>query len=329
MKSERLIFFVGVNTGFAATGQPDERFLEFYRVRSSPALHCAIVGNVVVPNGHGSNTSTPVISADPVWANLAEIIRTAGSRPGIQLATAWEGYVGARRFREAKAGDAIQRAREMVRHLGRAGFESALSSLRKGTIFAREAGFEHLQIHAAHGYLFSLLVDQRINDHASEVLEKLGDWALEQSTHGLETSIRFSLRTGDPSFDAEGGHAFHSQICGLPFDFVDVSSGFYDVDKRLIYPGRPDIIRSRREETVELARAIPDRAFIMSGRAILQPQDDLPSNLHIGLCRDLIANPNFLNDTAHGCVNSGKCHYFSRGEPSINCSQWKSVGAAS
>ncbi|WP_422051115.1 hypothetical protein [Sphingomonas leidyi] len=32
--SDKLIFFLGVNTGFVANGEPDRRFLDFYRERS-------------------------------------------------------------------------------------------------------------------------------------------------------------------------------------------------------------------------------------------------------------------------------------------------------
>ena len=102
-----------------------------------------------------------------------------------------------------------------------------------------EAGFRHLQVHAAHGYLFSLLIDDRINERAPEVLERLIGWALRYSACDMETLIRISLRTGDPHFDANGRDRFHAQVAKLPFDFIDVSSGFYNIDKQLIYPGDP------------------------------------------------------------------------------------------
>jgi 2,4-dienoyl-CoA reductase-like NADH-dependent reductase (Old Yellow Enzyme family) len=212
--------------------------------------------------------------------------------------------------------------REVVRKLGRAEIGSALKALDKGSQFAAEAGFRHLQVHAAHGYLFSLLVDHRLNENASEALEGLTAWAMRQSAASIETSIRISLRTGDAIFDQEGRDHFHEQVMGLPFDFVDVSSGFYSIDKRLIYPGRPDVLRARRTETVSLALRYPDRRFIISGRALLEQEQELPANVHVGLCRDLIANPDYLTDGSKGCRNSGKCHYFSRGTKHITCSQW-------
>jgi NADPH2 dehydrogenase len=44
------------------------------------------------------------------------------------------------------------------------------------------------------------------------------------------------LRSGDPAFDADGREVFLDQIASLPVDYVDLSSGFYEIDKRLIYP---------------------------------------------------------------------------------------------
>jgi NADPH2 dehydrogenase len=187
---------------------------------------------------------------------------------------------------------------------------------------ALEAGFRHIQLHAAHGYLFSLLVDDRIYDGAEDILGRLAVWITQTQSIGAEVSIRMSLRTGSPEFDAVGQERFQNRISVLPVDYVDVSSGYYNIDKQLIYPARPDTLLSRREETLTLARRHSDVQFIFSGRALAKSEETLPANVHIGLCRDLIANPDFLTDREMGCVNSGKCHYFSRGEPHLMCSQW-------
>jgi len=322
LKSDRLTFLVGLNTGFVTNGMPDHRYVEFYRSRSSPELHCAIVGNVVIPGGTGSNSSTTTISRGQEWTKVTQAISNRGSLPGIQLTTAWHGYVGAKSFRPGATRETIEQMREVVRKLGRTGIRSIFKALDEGSQFAAEAGFRHLQVHAAHGYLFSLLVDYRLNEYSSETLEGLTAWAMKRKAASIETSIRISLRTGDPTFDEEGRNRFHEQVVTLPFDFIDVSSGFYNIDKRLIYPGRSDVLRARRAETVSLAAQYPDRRFIVSGRALLKQEPELPPNVHIGLCRDLIANPDYLTNGSEGCRNSGKCHYFSRGKTHITCPQW-------
>lgn len=322
LSKRRLKFFVALNTGYVTDGKLENRLSEFYRRRSSPALHCAIVGNVVIPGGSGTNARTPTISRGAEWTKLAGQISSGGSLPGIQLATTWQGYSASRSFRSPAGNTAIVRARELARALDWTEVKSVLTSLEEATNIAFEAGFRHFQVHAAHGYLFSLLVDRRFYPRAPDVLNWLSDWSLRRSAAYLETSIRISLRTGDNSFDAHGRDEFHGEIASLPLDFVDVSSGFYDINKQLIYPGRPEILLARRAETLDLANRFPQKRFIMSGRALLHPEHDLPANVHLGLCRDLIANPDYITDNHRGCINSGKCHYFSRGVEHLTCARW-------
>src|SRR5690606_6436671 len=114
----RRIFFAAVNTGFVIDGRPDHRFLQFYESRSSPELYCSIVGNVVVPNGHGSNASTPMITGDFIWAELANRINERGANPGIQLATTWAGYTGSKKFVTSTPSNIIKEGRELAASMG-------------------------------------------------------------------------------------------------------------------------------------------------------------------------------------------------------------------
>ena len=187
LKNPRLRFLLGINTGYAVNGDPDERCIEFYRRRSSPLLHCAIVGNVVLPAGHGTNASTAMLSRAPVWSDLARQIANRGSLPGIQLTTAWRGYVGSRSFRPQEGIKTIGVSRELVEELGSGGIRSALASLADAADMAVAAGFRHLQVHAAHGYLFSLLVDHRINRSANAVIDQPS--ALTKMDHVVLTRV--------------------------------------------------------------------------------------------------------------------------------------------
>ena len=322
LERNRRIFFVGLNTGYASGGVPDRQFLEFYRQRISTALDCAIVGNVVFPSGFPCNETTPTISGLRVWSEVARTIYDGGSIPGVQLTTAWEGYAGQRKFVARDTAGAIRRCRKVVRGMTKAKIGKLFASLDEGTDLALAAGFRHIQLHAAHGYLFSLLVDGRLFPDAGDVLDKIGRWAKRWSSSDVEVSLRFSLRTGDAEFDAKGSTAFHDSVASLPVKYIDVSSGFYNIDKQLIYPARPDVLERRRIETMALANRHQNAEFIYSGRAMRQSSDDLPANVHIGLCRDLIANAQYLAKRSRGCQNSGKCHYYSRGISSLTCALW-------
>src|ERR1700676_1605669 len=111
LEKARRTFFVGVNTGYVDGAMPDQRMVAFYEERSSARLTCAIVGNVVIPGGHGVNAVTPKISRDRRWKALTSAIASRGTVPGIQLATAWEGYAGATSFRPKDWTEAIARSR--------------------------------------------------------------------------------------------------------------------------------------------------------------------------------------------------------------------------
>lgn len=320
--SDRLVFLLAVNTGFVTGGVPDHRFLDFYRSRSSPKLHCAIVGNVTVPDGFGSNATTPSLTTEPVWADLATAIRAGGSLPGIQLATAWDGYVGSRKFVSPVSREFIPWARHLVNDIGSEAVAVFLDFFDLAAAIATQHGFGHIQIHAAHGYLLSLLVDHRINRDAMSALNRLALLSERLRHQGVQTSIRISLKSGDPDFDSAGAVDFQDTIARLPFDFVDLSSGFYNIDKRLIYPARPEVLAARLQESLAVGLRHPRRSFIVSGRTLNHDWAGIPSNMHPGLCRDLIANPKFLQEPNNGCRNHGKCHYYSRGRDHLTCARW-------
>ncbi|WP_294336963.1 hypothetical protein [uncultured Sphingomonas sp.] len=318
----RKTFFLGVNTGFVREGLPDQRFLDFYARRASAELDCAIVGNVVIPGGFGSNAVTPRLTADAIWGDVASAIAEHGVRPGIQLATAWETYVGSRKFVSKSSGNVIASGQEMVSRLTALDLSALLAEFENGVAIALNHGFAHIQLHAAHGYLLGLLVDGRINPQADIVLDGLAKIANYLRSRDVESSIRISIKSGDKDFDSRGTDDFHAAIVGLDFDFVDLSSGYYNIDKRLIYPTRAEFISRRFAETMYLAKNFQGQDFILSGKALRYTSDDLPANIHLGICRDLIANPDVLRNPRNGCQNLNKCHYYSRGEQHLTCGRW-------
>jgi 2,4-dienoyl-CoA reductase-like NADH-dependent reductase (Old Yellow Enzyme family) len=323
LSAPRKYFFVGLNTGFLSDRVPDERCFDFYAARSGHGLHCAIVGNVTIPGGVGTNASTAEISDHPAWLKLADRIAAKGALAGIQLATVWPSYTGMKKFVSRASADKISWCRDLVRSIAISDVERLFCAVQAGSELAMRAGFAHIQLHAAHGYLIGLLIDRRINPQADMVVGAIADWAARWAARGVETSIRVSLLTGDAAFDANGRDAFLDEIASLPVAYVDLSSGFYEIDKRLVYPSLPSIVRQRREQTVTVANRHKHGQFIFSGKSLSAIEADLPANLHIGVCRDLIANPDYLRDRNDGCITAMKCHYHSRGQTSLTCARWK------
>jgi len=319
----RKYFFLAVNTGFVQGGLPDTRCRAFYRERSRHGLHCSIVGNVVIPGGTGSNDVCTEISGAPAWRQLAEAIGEHGALPGIQLASAWQGYRGMTRFIPSAGDDPLNEYRRLADSLSNKDARTAFDGLYRGTEFAIKAGFRHVQIHAAHGYLFNLLVDPRLSRHVELALEAIQQWARGLTAMGIESSVRISMWAGHPVFDGQLEDQFLSRIAELPVSYVDVSAGFYNINKRLIYPSTPQLLSDRVEATLVFASRHPETQVILSGKSALAWDTRLPPNVHIGICRDLIANPDFLLERARGCATCMKCHYYSRGASHLTCGRWE------
>ena len=316
----RRYFFLAVNTGLVVDALPDERCRTFYRERSGRETYCAIVGNVVIPSGSPSNSVCGFISDSPAWKELAAAISEQGTIAGIQLSSTWEGYRGIRKF-ASKAG--IVGYVEAARSISKKQVIQALDGLARGTEHAVNAGYGHIQLHAAHGYLFNLLLDYRFSPMLDFVAGHIERWATELHRIGVESSLRVSFGTGNNDFDvADAGRALDSMV-SYSVDYIDISHGFYNVDKRLIYPSTPKILAERSKLNLAVAKKYPDKKFILSGKSALAWERTLPKNINVGICRDLIANPDFIRSRQDGCANCMTCHYFSLGRSDISCGRWK------
>lgn len=318
----RRYFFLAVNTGFTSNGVPDERCTQFYHARSGNGLHCAIVGNVVTPKGLGTNNVCSEISESKAWRELAIAISCNGALAGVQLSSTWEGYQGIKKFVPQAGEHPINEYRSFGKSITARHVVAAFDALHRGTELALKAGFQHIQLHAAHGYLFNILVDRRFSSYADLAQNLVCRWAENLASDRIETSIRFSMLTGDSHFDQDRSEEFADDIALLPVSYIDVSAGFYNINKRLIYPSTYSQLKERADATLRIADRHPSQNFIISGKSMHAWDASLPKNVHVGICRDLIANPNYLADQTNGCTLSMKCHYFSRGEPHIDCGRW-------
>lgn len=323
---DRRYFFLAVNTGFATDGEPDTRCRQFYHARSGNGLHCAIVGNVVIPRGVATNDVCAEISESNAWRELAATISNKGALPGIQLSSTWQGYRGSKRFVPRAGESPLNEYRTFGASISVQQVVNAFDSLHRGTELALKAGFRHVQLHAAHGYLFNILVDRRLSPHADFAHKLICSWAEGLASENIETSIRFSMWTGDPILDKDHSSELSDEIAVLPVNYVDVSAGFYNISKRLIYPVTPTQLKERAAATLSIAGRHPLQNFVMSGKSVGAWDTSLPPNVHIGICRDLIANPNYLADRTDGCATCMKCHYFSRAEEHLTCGKWSSLG---
>jgi 2,4-dienoyl-CoA reductase-like NADH-dependent reductase (Old Yellow Enzyme family) len=189
------MFFLPVNTGFFTSGDPNSKALDFYSDRSKHGLYCSIVGNVVVTNGHSTNSSCGVISHNKSWELLANAISNNGAKPGIQLASTWQGYTGQKSFKSSTQ-NAINYYSDAYKRITNNEVNIFFNNLDFSTKLAISNGFKHIQVHAAHGYLLSLLLDPTFSTMHDHVIKKLIAWNTAIRNQGIETSIRISWESG-------------------------------------------------------------------------------------------------------------------------------------
>ncbi|MGR5287406.1 hypothetical protein ACP3V5_18970 [Vibrio maritimus] len=314
------VFFLPVNTGYGESGNPNNRLIDFHGERSGNGIYCSIVGNVVTPQGFGSNEYCLTISKHKNWKNVADKIIAHGSVAGIQLSTAWKSYRGNKHFVSSRSDDFSQYT-DLFLNISDSEIDDVFDDFYNGVNLALDAGYRHIQIHAAHGYLLSLLIDPIFCENSHYTLVRLNELLSYIRSCNAESSVRFSLKVGIQSIDKKRLKSI-SGILNLNADYFDVSFGFYNVNKHLIYPETMSMLQSRFYNSIILVKENPDKKFIISGKSLSCFKDKLPSNVSLGICRDLIANPKYLIDNSIGCEGSRECHYYSRGEKYLSCKKW-------
>ncbi|WP_316383744.1 oxidoreductase [Enterobacter mori] len=319
--TDKNIYFLAVNTGYGNNGEPNDELIEFYKKRSGNGINCSIVGNVVIPNGYGSNQQCLFISKSEKWKHLSQAINDNNTIAGIQLSSTWPNYIGNRNF-VAVSEHIGEKYLSLLSEIKLSDIDKIIDQLDQGIHLCIENGFKHIQLHAGHGYLFSLLIDHIFCKHSEYALNKI-EKAFKNLPNDIETSLRFSLLVGIQKLDKRRKKEQSIEnMLSLPFDHFDISFGFYNINKHMIYPETNSMLSSRIKKSLELSANNPNKNFIISGRALKNHVGKLPDNTSLGICRDIIANPNFLNSPNISCDLCNKCHYYSRGELSLTCGKW-------
>lgn len=315
--TNKKIFFLPVNTGFFQGGLPTGQCISFYEERSSKELYSAIVGNICILGGFPTNDFCGFINEDLKWASLAECIRKRGTKPGIQLATTWEGFRGADGKSTSNWTEFKQVCSPYLKHINP---DFVFKNFRNSIDLCERHGFELVEIHAAHGYLLSLLLDPNISEHAEETAERVNELAVYCNSKGLETAIRLSIFCDlEPSVEKQRLEII-DKICNGCYNFIDLSAGYYNLNKELIYPTDERLLQQRFQAFSSFSKTHIQCQCIFSG--LLGVNTELPPNGHLGLCRELIANPDYLTNGMNRCLRCGSCNYYSKRESSLSCARW-------
>lgn len=315
--SNNKIFFLPVNTGFFDNGEPSEECVNFYSSRCSKLLYSAIVGNVCIYDGYPTNSHCGFISLNKSWNNLSSAIEKKGTLPGIQIASTWNGYKGQQKFVNPNWLDYKNELSAVISDIDQ---KKLFKNIRETIQTCKSNGFKLIELHAAHGYLLSILLDPNINKDSDYIVDNVLEIAYFCNKLDLISSIRLSLFCGFEENDEKIRISQLEKICGNGFDYIDLSEGYYNYNKKLIYPNDLNMISERIERFLLFSKKHDNQKMIISGQ--IDINKTYPNNISLGVCRELIANPNYLSTKIKECRNCGTCNYYSRGLDKLTCARW-------
>ncbi|WP_169719909.1 hypothetical protein [Marinobacterium litorale] len=326
-----------INTGFGNNGAPTGRLIRFHSDRSGKNIAISYVGNVAIDSAFCTNESTLILRQnEPGWNELTSAISSNGSLPGIQISCRFFNIPANRKWRDNNSVGKVHLYRNFIASLSTHEIDLIFESFLKAAILASEYGFEVLQIHAAHGYFLSCLMNPMLNNRSDKYnIDNIGGVCdllanIRKYCPDSILDIRVSCFEGLSRDPLNEWNIKIKQIKLLEsygYDIVSLSAGFYDLSKNLIYPGRRDGLNVYLQYCEELAGQLRKALVSVSGNIRnLKDLEQKPSNIVFGIGRPLVADPYFVekslaqreNDIKH-CVWSGLCHYYTRGYKHIFC----------
>ncbi|WP_419694399.1 hypothetical protein ACN2CC_28065 [Mesorhizobium muleiense] len=331
--------FAPVNTGFCRNGEPEERLVKFHRERSGPEIAISYVGNVAISPEHRTNDATGYMDHDlSKWRRLSAAIDDNESLPGIQIACRAAPDKAPRKWRNDRR-TFVESARQALTSMPEATLDELWNKFIRAAEKASEAGFKIIQIHAAHGYLLSQLMNRLINvrrDQFGGGINALERMIQDLRNHLPDTILDIRVNLFDGLEEPNEELSYRIEQIGRLIDagcnMISLSSGIYDIDKFAIYPEAS----AGNSVYVEYARKIAllfERTKInVAGniRDVVSLKDTEPLNLMFSIGRPLIADPGFIKNALTGknsteCIWSGHCHYYSRMRPHIECKVNKAI----
>lgn len=323
------IFFAPINPGYSIDGKINNNYIDFFLKRAGNGVGICYIGNVAIEPEFKTNTGTAVLMKEQLekWSQLSHRIKLKGSQPGIQLAWKPSNMYMQKNFYNPNKEDFINLSRKYCKEFKE--YDLVIKQFVEKIKFSEYAGFNLIQLHAAHGYALSLLLSGVVNDITNpedskgyKLLEHLMDKNLNKE---LIWDIRISLFEGIDSFHNELQYKekLLKSIQALGFDIISLSNGLYNIDKHMIYPPKsisPIIL----EPSIELANKNPQTIWNIAGNMEKIFYKELPPNLTISLGRQLLADPLFIKKINCGkeneiltCTECNRCHYYSNMLPGI------------
>ncbi|WP_243550495.1 hypothetical protein [Priestia megaterium] len=332
-------FFAPINTGFSQNGNPSQELIDFHKKRSGKGIGISYVGNVAISHKYTTNKNTSYFNEDlSTWEQLSNSIKKSGSVPGIQIACRNSSIEPNRKMKSKKHEEYVETVQKEILNLSIEKINEIIKLFIENAVIAEKSGFRVIQIHAAHGYFLSQMLNPLLNIREDEyrcneinVISNIVQGIRDEIGDNVLIDVRLSLIDGLKTEEEEIGYKEHvlRKLTDLDIDIISFSNGIYDINKHLIYPletwGHGFFV----DKVVPFAKRYPEILWNVCGN-IWDLRElnlrDLPVNLTFSIGRSLIADPDFLQKSLDGientinyCERKHHCHYYSLGKDNVTC----------
>lgn len=325
-----------INTGFAKNGVYDQRIIDFHKLRSGNNISISCLGNIATSKTTTTNNSTAYLCKEneKTLKKIASTIKDNGSTAAAQIASRIS-RIPPKHGWQNQATEHIANATQELNHTSEQLILNEISDITSKAIILARLGFQSIQIHAAHGYFLSRILNRKINKRKDKFSFGNLSWLRDvrdkfaQETVNSNLEIRINLADGTEDYDDEVLYKndIIREILDCGITKISLSNGFYDINKSYIYPDDKNFALRSLNNAIKIAQDNSPFLFSISGNifACITPESLIPNNLSIAVGRPLIADPfaidRFYDGKTTRCIKCGECHYFSNKKEFLSCSQ--------
>ncbi len=309
-------------------GRPLPSMHELYRQLVEGGVGLIITGHLYIHPSGKAHPEMAAIDRDDLIPGLAALVKTVhdqGGKIAAQINHAGM-YADDEAIIETIAPSLIGEplAERPARQITLDEIETMIDAFAQAARRAKQAGFDAVQIHAAHGYLSSQFLSPRTNHRTDE----WGGKEIEERMRFLKAVIQAVRQQVGPDYPVfiklgmmdgledgltlEDGVQIISMIEKLGIDAVELSSGFDGKKLSSVKKG----VRKAEEEAyfypfAQAARAASSMPILLVGglrsRTIMEKMLATDDVDFVSLCRPLINDPAFPNKLQSGETDKSDC----------------------
>ncbi len=311
-----------------ADGRPRPSLLRLYEDLARGGVGLIITGHMYVhPSGKAHDEMTGIHSDEllPDLAKLAEAVHELGGRIVPQINHGGMNSV-AGSISDPVAPSAIDEPflPRPAREITPLEIEGTVRAFGEAARRCKEAGFDGVQIHAAHGYLISQFLSPFVNrrtdswggteEKRMRVLREVCLAVRTQVGEDYPVLVKLGMEDGvEGGLSAEGGGEIVGALASMGIDGVEISGGVGGGNRNLnVRKG----IRSEDREGYFLplareARSRTDLPILLVGgfrsRSVMERVLAAGQADFISLCRPLISEPELPNQFKNGLKDKSRC----------------------